>query len=883
MAFMDATADTRFGPDWHGSREDHKRDFKAAMRRVLRDLERGARVGGVKIAAEPLPVAVVQYIRDENGARKWAARGGVGGGGGGGGSRATGQAQAPAAATAAAAVATAPADSAAVDAEASAPASAAPAADADFSAAAEPAAAEPAAAEPTAESRKATLLAALPADSPFRDDAHLEAALEFYRYSTLWRFRYEPALSLQLVTYLEEVGQVNPAVVLFCLIRLSVRYRVAPLIKAYVARQPSPAQFVNVPLPTEDSWFIHRAVWEGDTAVVRVLAGFGAVTNRYNRYHEHPVQVFVSRFEQQSEAGRRPYMPFEFEPDFQPRVTQRDVDAMRAVLQETLFVGAGPRAPDAVLVESLRLTERERERGVAGSWLDAVLKESAVAAEKMRERREGRRAGAADTGGAAGAAAAAEDEDKEDEGAAVSQRHVFVYGIPFEYPMADVKTWFGACGEVTNMHAFVNKGSFTAVKRSKTEEEDETAAAATAASSSSSGPQHLGECVIEFADAVCVAKALTYDKYPLLTRTIHVTLHRATPGQRRTWTAEARAKRVADQDASLTASERQQHAAATARPIAEIKTEAAERRRQAKERAEQRAGKAAEKKNRRRAAKEATADAAGSTGAAEAGAPMDASGSGSGEDGSWTASLVSSPAQTHVHVSNFPFEASFATDVLPRLEAVVRVRRYYVPTRALRPNSAFDQKIAANLPAGTTEVHRSSAVVELASVADVTRLIVALDGAAVDAGTGDRALRVTRNKVEAVKFSAEENKAREAAGRGPKPRQTAFPGAGKKAPAKSFLQSLPNANVAAKKAKDAGPNAFASASAALRPLSEMTFDVPSGGADADVAAPGESPVLVPSTKRARRGGAGAGAGADVQLAAPAEEGEVVDDAGEFYL
>lgn len=48
--------------------------------------------------------------------------------------------------------------------------------------------------------------------------------------------------------------------------------------------------------------------------------------------------------------------------------------------------------------------------------------------------------------------------------------------------------------------------------------------------------RHLGECVIEFADPVCVAKALTYDKYPLLTRTMHVTLTRPTAVQRKAWT-----------------------------------------------------------------------------------------------------------------------------------------------------------------------------------------------------------------------------------------------------------------------------------------------------------------------------------------------------------
>ena len=388
--------------------------------------------------------------------------------------------------------------------------------------------------------------------------------------------------------------------------------------------------------------------------------------------------------------------------------------------------------------------------------------------------------------------------------------------------------------------------------------------------------------------------------------------------------AEARAKRVADQDSTLTASERQQHAAATARPLGEIKAEAAERMQLAKERAAKRAEKAARKKEAKRAAKAAqdeaasgasdakkdTAVAAAAAAAAGANAGAAAAGDNAPE---WVGALATSPVQTHVFVLNFPFETDFAVAILPRLRAVADVVCYHVPTRALRPGSAFDQRILANLPPGTESVHRSQAVVQLATPLDVRAAVLALDGA--DAG-GGREMRVVRARADATKLTADKNKAREHhGGAGAGGSGDANAGKGKKGGAnksgnnKGLFAELPSTNVALKKKGRSGgafgitgDNAFAASVDAAAgvmgtgfvPLSEVDFTAlgnsAAGGESSPVfsygaaAAGGEQQRVKRARTKAGPGSAASDGEDEVELAKPVavEEGEVEGE-GEFYL
>ena len=474
------------GPEWHGGRQHHKHQFKDASRLLLRDVADAARIGGVSAApnagADPLPPPVLAWALAELAARErdWRA--------------AADAARSAAEAARAAALkekeagsskpASASSESASSDASKSEETQEQTGTEADTTPKSETdkaeaktemsdasdnsenskktdskdaSAAAAVAVATTPEERlaasKVALLAELPADSPYHALGVLDAVLDMLR--TFRGYTRAPGLSLPFLQFLEAKFPINPVVMLYCLIRIAVRYPVAPVVKAYIALQASPSEFVNLPIPTEDSWFIHRAVWEGDRAVVRALASFGAITNRYNQYGEHPVQVINSRLEQQTEAGRRPYNPFWFEANYAPQITRADVDAMRGVLQETLFSGAGPRAPDAVLLESMKQAELESTT----LWLQSILADGKKKAAAAAAAGTGARSGDAAEGDAEGAEAKAEG----DEGV-ITQNHVFVYGIPFEYPLADIKSWFSACGEITRMHAFVNKGSFTDVK-----------------------------------------------------------------------------------------------------------------------------------------------------------------------------------------------------------------------------------------------------------------------------------------------------------------------------------------------------------------------------------------------------------------------------------
>ncbi len=748
----------------------------------------------------------------------------------------------------------------------------------------EAAAPAPPATELSYEERRAAAIAAAASAAPYDTPEAVDLLVEFLQRNRGYR---GPArLTLAFVDYLERArGVRNPLLTVFAMVRVSAKYRVAPLLRAFLSQLPDPQGLVNVPLPTKDSYLIHRATWEADPAVVRVLASFGAVTNRLNAYGEHPVVVIRSRFEQQSEPRRPPYAPFLFQQSFTPTITQQHVDAVTAVLQETVFMGAGQREPDAVLLASLK----DAEQADVKEWLDTILRPKPAAA-------------AAATAAAAGtedaAAAAVEGEE------AITQRHVFVTGIPFEYPMADVKQWFGACGTITRMHAFTNKGSFTAVREGKAAKdgEDAASAAAAAAAEAAASAKHTGECVIEFADAVCVAKALVYDSYRLLTRTIHVTLDRATPAQRRAWAAAERARRVAAEDDSLTASERTQHAAEVAKPIAAAKEEAAERRRLAKERQERKAAKAAAKaaaKKEKKMAASATEAVAAAAASASASAPASAAAATASTAGSVVPEWVTKPSpsaaeQVTVHISNLPFEADFETDVLPLLRQSGPVREWYVPTRALRSHNAFDQRILAQMPAGTTRIHTSTAAVLFAEPDAVRRAVIQLDGTEVKG----RPMRVVRHKADAAKMTAEENRRAEidgvplaapsGAGAGGRRAKTQGGGAAGKKPRSGAVGGA-GAGAGGAGAGAVGKSFLSSLAPTTKTHKNTAIDAALVATHADRADDASGRV----SKRPRRPAAGArgGVGPDgdveVQLAAPKSEvveaGEVVGAEDEFYL
>jgi hypothetical protein len=459
------------------------------------------------------------------------------------------------------------------------------------------------------------------------------------------------------------------AAVAYTLVRESRTHNVAPLLDALIGLTADPAAFVNAPLPTSESWLVHRACWDGNPLVVKALVARGAITSRLNEYCEHPLMVTHAAFTNRDS-----------------RCTLEAYNAIQGILADTYYRGLAAPAPAPADTASVLV------RSGNPLWLQLLPTQPSDA-----------------------------------------QTHVYVSGIPFEYPMLSVLEWFANCGTVKHMYAPRAGSRFAAARRGE-----------------AAGPEaHTGSCVIVFATAAAAAKALEYDRYPLLRRVLHVTRAKPSMRDRLLWGFQLAAAKAKEEglpaprrptraalDAAVAAGRAKSQRAKAKRATAAI-------RRHAKLELEA----ATAGKHAAEAAAETAARAL--LGVDEAEQPMEAPAAPPGppvvsEAPAWLATLPRGAAQRHVLLQGVPFEAG-AEDVLAMLRAPgsPAVQQVYLPTRVLKAGSAHDEKLCAALGvAPGASVGKGCATVLLQSPADVVAALRTWDGTKVCG----RVVRAARRK-----------------------------------------------------------------------------------------------------------------------------------------
>eukprot|EP00461_Guttulinopsis_vulgaris_P005929 UN05948 len=70
------------------------------------------------------------------------------------------------------------------------------------------------------------------------------------------------------------------------------------LIKAYLDNigKKAAEQLINKTFPDQDTTLAHRAAWNGDVDLLKLLVDYGSVTNMVNLYNETPMEVASTAF-----------------------------------------------------------------------------------------------------------------------------------------------------------------------------------------------------------------------------------------------------------------------------------------------------------------------------------------------------------------------------------------------------------------------------------------------------------------------------------------------------------------------------------------------------------------------------------------------------------
>ena len=501
--------------------------------------------------------------------------------------------------------------------------------------------------------------------------------------------------------------------IVYALIRLGRFHPVAPLLSAFLDSTGRAGALINAPIPTDESWLIHRACWDAHPEVVRVLTRRGAITNRLSRYNEHPALTVQAALKQDPQH---------------PRCTEREYTEIINIIAETYMRGTAhapapaPASPSAATVETGN-----------PHWLQQLPR-----------------------------------------AAAAGQRHVYVTGVPFEYPMESLCEWFTACGKVQRMHANAAGDAFAELRAEKIGAND---------------AKHGGACVIVFATPEAAAKALAYDGYPLLTRRIHVTAHKPTDAEKERWRAEnmsAAEARYAEEIASAALGAKDAKAKAITQAMKKeqrrLKQEKQHERAAQKEaKRREKLAKQAEEKRAKREEKARAAQEASMSELAHGGAVVTEVVAEAGEasaaptaDGvpHWASRLPGEgPTQTHVFMLDVPFEAApeLVEAAARKLPGAVDV---YVPTRALKDNSAHDQRLAASLSAlrgmPVRTVHKGWCVVQLRDANCVRQCVQEFDGmmlmdvpVRILRARANKSLTVAQNKERETSMAFKERQATE--------------------------------------------------------------------------------------------------------------------------